>query len=300
MNPLYISEPCSENWALMTPTEKGAYCAACATEVIDFSTKSPGEITAILRKNFGEKVCGRIATSQLDTFNRAFAAWESSRVQHLRVASYLALIAVFGMTLFSCQSPEAEASLKQWQRTALVSALDNEKQMHAQLELPLDESKFELQNVRSLEYICRQYSREDYKIQENVEQILETETRVEDVMMGALVYEERFVEYLDLIPTEAPERYDRNGVLIPTVHEDLVYPNPTSGEAKYKLALPENGIFVIGLYDMSGRHIRNLHEGDLEAGTHEFDLNFIDEQAGTFLVVCRSKNFSNTQRLIKF
>jgi hypothetical protein len=32
-----INEPCHEDWATMTETQKGAFCQKCALEVIDFT-----------------------------------------------------------------------------------------------------------------------------------------------------------------------------------------------------------------------------------------------------------------------
>ncbi|MFT5779486.1 MAG: hypothetical protein ACI837_002445, partial [Crocinitomicaceae bacterium] len=38
-----IKEPCSEDFAKMTPTQQGAFCDKCAMEVYDFTNKSTQE-----------------------------------------------------------------------------------------------------------------------------------------------------------------------------------------------------------------------------------------------------------------
>ena len=43
-----IPQPCSANWAAMAPTADGRHCAACQTEVVDFTRLSEAEILAYL------------------------------------------------------------------------------------------------------------------------------------------------------------------------------------------------------------------------------------------------------------
>ncbi|AFL81924.1 hypothetical protein Aeqsu_2466 [Aequorivita sublithincola DSM 14238] len=59
-----IPEPCHEDWAKMTSTEKGKFCSVCTKEVFDFTTKTDEELVKILSKN--KTVCGRVITSQLN------------------------------------------------------------------------------------------------------------------------------------------------------------------------------------------------------------------------------------------
>ncbi|WP_345233131.1 carboxypeptidase-like regulatory domain-containing protein [Hymenobacter saemangeumensis] len=42
----------------MTPTEAGRYCAACQTEVVDFTRMSEEEVLAYLAARQGQRVCG--------------------------------------------------------------------------------------------------------------------------------------------------------------------------------------------------------------------------------------------------
>jgi hypothetical protein len=61
---IHIPTPCAESWAAMTPTSRGHHCAACRTEVVDFTQKSPAEILAYLRQASGRPICGRVYAAQ--------------------------------------------------------------------------------------------------------------------------------------------------------------------------------------------------------------------------------------------
>lgn len=100
-----IKEPCHEDWAKMTSTAKGAFCQACAKEVIDFTGKSPIEIKQLLAQEISNKsqTCGRITNYQLDQLNDDFFQWKSEQ-ETFRAIWIFSLVAVFGLTLFSCQN----------------------------------------------------------------------------------------------------------------------------------------------------------------------------------------------------
>jgi hypothetical protein len=62
---LSIPEPCYENWQEMNPTEKGAFCAVCSKEVVDFSVMTDAEVQFYFLNNVGKKTCGRFKKEQL-------------------------------------------------------------------------------------------------------------------------------------------------------------------------------------------------------------------------------------------
>ena len=60
-----IPQPCTRNWAAMSPTTAGRHCAACATEVVDFTRLSEAEILAFLARQGGRPVCATAYATQL-------------------------------------------------------------------------------------------------------------------------------------------------------------------------------------------------------------------------------------------
>ena len=70
MNPdlkLSIPKPCSANWDIMTPNEKGKFCGLCNLTVVDFTRMTEKEIKEYFTQHYGQKTCGRFNTAQLDT-----------------------------------------------------------------------------------------------------------------------------------------------------------------------------------------------------------------------------------------
>ena len=107
MPSISIPEPCHENWADFTPTEKGAFCGSCQIDVVDFSNKTPEEVKTILKQNAGKHMCGRFRKSQLNELNSEFAAWENQTPKSFQSKFLYACLIVFGMSLFtSCNVSE--------------------------------------------------------------------------------------------------------------------------------------------------------------------------------------------------
>jgi hypothetical protein len=108
-----IPVPCHEVWNKMTANEKGAFCGKCCKTVIDFTNKTPEEISAILIVKSGKKVCGRFMSDQLT--ETALAEITLNVSPHLlykpttQIRSFaLALFIVFGTGLFSCSTPQGD------------------------------------------------------------------------------------------------------------------------------------------------------------------------------------------------
>jgi hypothetical protein len=136
-----IKEPCHEDWAKMTATEKGAFCQKCALEVSDFTNKSSFEIKQLLVQEFAQndRTCARISNFQLDQLNDEFFQWKNER-DNFRAVWIFSLVAVFGLTLFSCQNTLSKEMISQL--NAETTALLNHDT--TEINLPLVDSKLTL------------------------------------------------------------------------------------------------------------------------------------------------------------
>lgn len=136
-----IKEPCHEDWAKMTATEKGAFCQKCALEVSDFTNKSSFEIKQLLVQEFAQndRTCARITNFQLDQLNDEFFQWKNER-DNFRAVWIFSLVAVFGLTLFSCQNTLSKEMISQL--NAETTALLNHDT--TEINLPLVDSKLTL------------------------------------------------------------------------------------------------------------------------------------------------------------
>lgn len=101
---LSIPKPCHENWAQMTPAEKGRFCGSCQKTVFDFTNMSDRELAAFFKKPAGS-VCGRFHQDQL---NREIAV-PKKRIPFLRYFFHIAWPALILM-LKSCGPKERVTS----------------------------------------------------------------------------------------------------------------------------------------------------------------------------------------------
>ncbi|MGI4870006.1 MAG: hypothetical protein ACRYFX_02375 [Janthinobacterium lividum] len=68
MRPTTIHQPapCHESWEAMTPTDVGRHCAACQTQVVDFTQMTDGEVVAFVSQYNPVRRCGRFREDQVD------------------------------------------------------------------------------------------------------------------------------------------------------------------------------------------------------------------------------------------
>lgn len=101
-----IPEPCGKDWNKMIPNKEGRFCLNCSKTVVDFTSMLPEEIQHFFVQNQNNKICGRFKDSQLDTISIQIP----SRILYTQTSYHkmflLALFAVMGTTLFSCQNKD--------------------------------------------------------------------------------------------------------------------------------------------------------------------------------------------------
>ncbi len=295
-----IKEACSENWAGMTPTEKGAHCAKCALEVYDFSNSTSAEIRTVLQREMGNRVCGRMRKEQELELSGEYLAWKSAG-QVMRQVSLVSFIAVFGLTLFSCTSPQQEKTIQEIQRAGMEVVEARFQEIITEEPVEVEEISGEeavltipepeimvMGGIRPLEYIWEEEEPEP-------EPVRETEVvNIHEMMLGDIALPS---DYHEVVPT--PVEADENGVPIPEYYTVRAYPNPTAGEFTVLLELPEKGKYTITLINEAGEFIGEVYSGKLNAGTRRVGYSIADQAPGIYFLRVESRKFKNTIRLSK-
>jgi hypothetical protein len=76
------------------------------------------------------------------------------------------------------------------------------------------------------------------------------------------------------------------------------YPNPVSGQATIEYAVPEQSDVTVEVYDVLGRRVATLANGEKKAGEHSVRLDASDLSSGTYFYRMRAEDFTQTRRLV--
>jgi hypothetical protein len=76
------------------------------------------------------------------------------------------------------------------------------------------------------------------------------------------------------------------------------YPNPGGPMTTLRLAVPRSSSVALRLYDVSGRLVRTLLEGELPPGYHTVDLDGAMLAAGIYFCRLTAPGFRETRRLV--
>ena len=79
------------------------------------------------------------------------------------------------------------------------------------------------------------------------------------------------------------------------------YPNPAVSDATIRFELPEASFTMVDIYELGGRHIMNLLNKNLHAGTHHvpWSVNHNGRRlpAGIYICTIRSADYSNSIKI---
>lgn len=105
------------------------------------------------------------------------------------------------------------------------------------------------------------------------------------------------------IPTGVPVPEPGPASALPTVYALSAYPNPLVGRATLSLATPRSTLVSLDVFDLAGRRVRRVFEGDVPAGTHPFawdgsDGNGHRVAAGVYVVRANGPGLVLTRRVV--
>lgn len=297
MKHIGINEPCSENWNAMSPTDKGAFCQKCATQVYDFTNKSNEEIKQTLRFLIGQPVCGRITPAQEDSLNAEFIAWSASSTKSFQSRMVFALVVVFGLSLFSCTHEQDKKKIVAIQQSAMQAIEEQVAQTTIKTDLPEERIAPPIEQKIVEPVIPELVDLQVFQLDESV--ITEYRNLDEDVLiLGGMSYDRHYEQFL-VSEVNPVQELDENGQPFPTSFDAIVFPNPVTSETTFEFKIPTKTNFEIGLYDMNGKYIQPIHSGEIDRGTFRQQLDLSNLNPGMYLVVINSNDFKKTVRVSK-
>ncbi|WP_396192180.1 hypothetical protein [Flavobacterium sp.] len=128
-----VPKPCHEDWNAMIPSDRGRFCTACTTQVVDFTNMNADEIRDYLSKN--TNVCGRFKNEQLDSVIIQIPTSVIFSQVHFHKMFMLALLISMGTSLFSCQNSNGTK-----QKIENVEVVEEEPKMTLGIILPPKDS----------------------------------------------------------------------------------------------------------------------------------------------------------------
>jgi flagellar hook assembly protein FlgD len=76
------------------------------------------------------------------------------------------------------------------------------------------------------------------------------------------------------------------------------YPNPFNPTTTLSFALPIQSDVTITIYNMQGRQVSTLIDGNMEAGYHSVVWNADAQASGVYFVKMMTSEFTKTQKLM--
>lgn len=300
MKPFGIPQPCQENFSLMTPTERGAFCEKCATDTFNFIGKSPDEIRQVLRQHIGQEICGQITDDQIAALNADFEQWSFRSTRSFQSAFLLALITVFGLGLFSCQDQRHEQELRSFQETtkqivATIETVKSEREILCNFNAPeVLEEKESLVQEKYTWINATDFAQQQFEWNGNP-------FLVESYTTGGVMYmSDPYVDYLYETIYLGDSTITLSTVEEPTAEfSGMAFPNPTDNSTTLEITAPESETFQIDLYDMNGKLQRAVYSGTIETGTFRQHIELTDLPTGMYLIAILSERYKETIKVSK-
>jgi hypothetical protein len=314
MQRISINQPCHENWSAMTPSQQGAFCGKCQIDVIDFSGKTPEDVKLILEANVGKHLCGRFKKTQLNDLNASYLEWDNQTAKTFQSKFLYACLIVFGMTLFSCNTPEemvlGELSVENFQIDSSQITTENPdsaKTENTPTEISVHQTddwrhvkgKVAINNYQNETEQETEYLKGDIAyIPDQTEDVKDTSKNCETPIREDISQhtETRYfsIQIPDSIKTITPETS-----LLSTEFYARIYPNPTGTLTNLEIEIKKAGVFTIELISSNGQKALNVFSGELSEGISNHLIDLSVYSTGTYLVKISSGTQSEVYRILK-
>jgi hypothetical protein len=300
-----IPKPCHEEWARMSPQEKGRFCDKCAKTVVDFSSKSVPEIHQFIREHQHERVCGRFRNDQLSNPVRleVSLSYFNNRLSASQ-GFFLAVLIAFGTSLFSCTTHNnetiGEVGLTD-AATRVTDTLTGEhditgmifSEMHLE-KIPDRTTKGEVEGLRIDSSPDTVDLPEVNIVEERMVEVYRT--------VGMIAVSRTEGEIIESLPDsisfenaihDEPKESNNNTF--------TAYPNPAHDLLNVKFDISEPVRMGIELFDINGRFIRTLlDEQQMQSGENDLQLDITGLPPATYFVILKRGDYVEAKRIIIF
>ncbi len=76
------------------------------------------------------------------------------------------------------------------------------------------------------------------------------------------------------------------------------FPNPFNPSTKIDFSIVKSGFVSLRVFDMTGKEVANLVNGDLATGTYSADFNAVNLTSGVYFYTLKTDNFSETKKMM--
>jgi hypothetical protein len=154
-----------------------------------------------------------------------------------------------------------------------------------------DHFKVYINEGESFEFLAETIGRQIFYITENTDYTLFYVTTVDKA--GQESEPSEFMEFD--INTNISEKGDNDKL--------MVYPNPSSGNATISFFVEQTGHYELSVYDLSGRVVRKIHNGNLPVGEYVFrwnvkDVNGVSQKPGIYLLKLSGSNKKMVEKVM--
>ena len=110
--------------------------------------------------------------------------------------------------------------------------------------------------------------------------------------------ETRLQVVVTVLPKQSVVQDQSLGQDLPTSFSLGNYPNPFNPTTTIRFELTERGQTSLVVYDVSGREVRVLHDGDLGSGVHEFRFDADGLPSGTYLYRLTTPSATKAEKMV--
>ncbi len=81
--------------------------------------------------------------------------------------------------------------------------------------------------------------------------------------------------------------------------ELFIYPNPTNNILNFTFSIPETDNIVLSLFDINGRLVNTIHQGQIAIGTYNYQVDLSQQKCGIYFLTLKTTKQEYTQKIMR-